>query len=505
MHPSRSSLSFLAAFALLAAPAQAQWSAASLTAPRQEAASAVLGQKAYFAGGRFGATRSHVVDVYDQASGTWSTTTPLTVARAQLAGAAVGPYVLFAGGTTGASTSSDRIDFLDTGTMIWSTFQLTQARFGLSAVTVGSRVLFAGGATGGPMAAIPSAVVDVYDSALGAPSNPLAWSTTSLQGARGAMGATSIGGLAIFAGGIDGVVAVDTVEVYDSAVGAPTNPLAWSTTTLLGPARAYPATTSVGTRAYFAGGVLDTMNNRSDVVDVYDSAFGAPGDPLAWSTTNLSVARDGMTAIGLGDLVLFAGGATFNGSFAVTDVVDVLVTSTGTWGTSHLSNPRGNMAGAALGNQALFAGGGANPFSGLSTVDVFQCVGATAATYSGDGINADTIAPVAIVLGQPWSAPLTIGHPHGTLGPIQLRMRTGTVNGPNVPSPIGGRLTEPLISGPLLFSASGSHDGVTGDVSTLIVVPKLSLVGLSWAAQYTVLGGGHADLSQAVYGTIGCP
>jgi hypothetical protein len=32
-----------------------------------------------------------------------------------------------------------------------------------------------------------------------------------------------------------------------------------------------------------------------------------------------------------------------------------------------------------------------------------------------------------------------------------------------------------------------------------------SLVGVSWSAQYTGLGGGFEDCSQAVFGTTGCP
>ncbi|MBI3026355.1 MAG: hypothetical protein HYY66_11900, partial [Candidatus Tectomicrobia bacterium] len=36
--------------------------------------------------------------------------------------------------------------------------------------------------------------------------------------------------------------------------------------------------------------------------------------------------------------------------------------------------------------------------------------------------------------------------------------------GPNFTSPAGGRLTELLISGPLLAAMNGSHDGASGGV-----------------------------------------
>jgi hypothetical protein len=50
----------------------------------------------------------------------------------------------------------------------------------------------------------------------------------------------------------------------------------------------------------------------------------------------------------------------------------------------------------------------------------------------------------------------------------------------------------------------GFHDGVSGDVPSQMIPDRISLVGVPWAAQYTVLGGGFADLSQAVFGIVGC-
>ena len=142
------------------------------------------------------------------------------------------------------------------------------------------------------------------------------------------------------------------------------------------------------------------------------------------------------------------------------------------------------------------------------TYDVFlrdrQCASATSAIFSGDGINADTIAPLNAVMGSSWSASLTLGHPHGAGGPLSLKVRSTTINGPNFSSPIGGRLTEVLIAGPFLATIPGSHDGVTGDIAPQQIPANGSLVGLSWAAQYTVAGGGFADLSQAVLGVVGC-
>ncbi len=165
---------------------------------------------------------------------------------------------------------------------------------------------------------------------------------------------------------------------------------------------------------------------------------------------------------------------------------------------------------SADGRHVAFESSAANLVSGDTNGDddVFvrdRCGSATSATFSGDGINADMIAPVNAILGSSWSAPLTLGHPHGAGGPLLLKVRSATFNGPNFPSPIGGRLTEVLIAGQFLATIGGSHDGTTGGIAPQSIPDDASLVGVPWAAQYTVLGGGFGDYSQAVFGTVGCP
>ncbi len=66
-----------------------------------------------------------------------------------------------------------------------------------------------------------------------------------------------------------------------------------------------------------------------------------------------------------------------------------------------------------------------------------------------------TRSPVNAVLGASWSASLTIGHLHGAMGPLSLKIRSSTVNGPNFFSPLGGRLTEVLVGSSA--SPSGSR------------------------------------------------
>ena len=82
-----------------------------------------------------------------------------------------------------------------------------------------------------------------------------------------------------------------------------------------------------------------------------------------------------------------------------------------------------------------------------------------------------------------------------------LKVRTSTINGPNFPAPVGGRLTEVLVGGHFLASLPGSHNGTTGSFPAQSV--PVSLCNVAWAAQSTVVGGGFADLSTAMYGTVG--
>ncbi|HEX6882281.1 MAG TPA: hypothetical protein VF530_02810 [Planctomycetota bacterium] len=487
-------LSLTVVLALGADPLHAQWSQEALSVSRKAMASTSDGQRVYFAGGRrapYDSVRYVRVDIFDTATQTWSQTS-LSVGRSEFAATAVGPYVLFAGGSRSATSVSAVVDVLDTRDMSWSATTLSQARSVLAATTVGTKAFFAGGNAGGFFSAVPSDVVDVYDSAKGAPWESAAWSTAQLSVARGQMAAASVGNLALFAGGIDATSPLATVDIYDDSTGT------WSTATL-SQARhleQYAAATAGG-RVFFGGGAVDPTPTLSDVVDVFDSAADT------WSTLTLSVPRASLAVEAVGDLVLFGGGIVLNPGFDSTDVVEVLQASTLTWlPQSRLSLKRHNLAAAAAGDQVLF-GGGDELGNVVTVVDVLTCPSATSAVYAGRGLNADTIAPVDMVLGEPWSAPLTIGHGHGTGGLLMLEVRTAILDPLRSVLPVGRRRTERLITGALLFSATGSHDGSTGDVPAIPIPLDLALVGASWAAQYQVVGGGHVDLSQAVHGIVG--
>jgi uncharacterized protein YkvS len=147
------------------------------------------------AGGSNAHVASNAVDLYNSATGTWSTA-QLSVARSGLAAASVGNVALFAGGWTGAGSAllcrqiggegkgvdgcmrveclrvlqcccsvcpeiacslmrataggvaSNAVDLYNGATGTWSTAQLSVARWGLAAASVGNVAIFAGGTTG---------------------------------------------------------------------------------------------------------------------------------------------------------------------------------------------------------------------------------------------------------------------------------------------------------------------------------------------------------------------
>src|SRR3954466_5568130 len=76
-----------------------------------------------------------------------------------------------------------------------------------------------------------------------------------------------------------------------------------------------------------------------------------------WTTATLSQAREDLAATSVGNLVIFAGGATGTGSSAVVDIYD---DSTHLWTTAMLSQARGGLTATSVGTKAFFAGGSAN-------------------------------------------------------------------------------------------------------------------------------------------------
>jgi hypothetical protein len=102
---------------------------------------------------------------------------------------------------------SSVVDIYNTTTSTWVSSSLSQPRSNLAATSIRNLALFAGGFTGVGISEkvvyYPqgnySAVVNIYDSVSGK------WTIASLSQARANLTATTVGNLALFAGGQDGV------------------------------------------------------------------------------------------------------------------------------------------------------------------------------------------------------------------------------------------------------------------------------------------------------------
>ncbi|MCP3920390.1 MAG: hypothetical protein GY711_33095 [bacterium] len=180
------------------------------------------------------------------------------------------------------------------------------------------------------------------------------WTTGALSVARAELAATSIGTRAFFAGGKTTNPIYAVVDIYDA------HARTWSTASL-STARFRLAATSANGRAFFAGG----RNWAGPVsrVDIFDDATDT------WTTAELSQGRDQLAAASASGKVLFAGGRISTGAPA--SRVDIYDSQTGTWTTHELSVARSAPAATAVGSLVLFAGGDAGGGFG-DQVDVYD-------------------------------------------------------------------------------------------------------------------------------------
>ena len=186
---------------------------ATLSEARRSVAAVGVGDLALFAGGDANGSRTDTVDIYNAVSREWTTAT-LSVARNAISVGSVGDTAIFAGGVRYnpaidpdmSTYFSDAVDLYDSASGTWTTATLSRARVWMATVTVGDLVLLGGGSYWDPHV-VASDIVDVYDASNGT------WSTMSLPSAAGDdLTGLSVGGLALFADD-------DTVDVYDPAAG----------------------------------------------------------------------------------------------------------------------------------------------------------------------------------------------------------------------------------------------------------------------------------------------
>jgi hypothetical protein len=200
----------------------------------------------------------------------------------------------------------------------------------------GNKIVYAGGWNGVYCQMYyykSSSAVDIYDR------TSQTWTTARLSKSRGDIAAATLGNKIFFAGGVnwdnyqsqqwDG--SCDDVDIYDASNNT------WSVAHL-SKSRESISAVVIGNKVIFAGGTYFTksslvpnpVSNASDVVDIYDAFTDS------WSAAKLSVARTYISAVTIGTNVYFAGGS--GGNTENLNVVDVFNSTTNTWSTSTLSD-----------------------------------------------------------------------------------------------------------------------------------------------------------------------
>jgi N-acetylneuraminic acid mutarotase len=266
-------------------------------------------EKVFVAGGA-GTSVLASAELYEPASGTWSSAGSLTTARhSHTATLLPTGKVLVVGGESSGFSVLASAELYDPATGTWSsTGSLATARRYHTATLLTSgpnagKVLVAGGATGTASSRLASA--ELYDPATGT------WSSTgSLATARRNHTATLLtsgpnAGKVLVAGGEGSTGTLASAELYDSATGT------WSSTGSLATARRnHTATLLPNGKVLVAGGWSGSSMLAS--AELYDPATGT------WSSTgSLATARQSHTATLLATgQVLVAGGSGSSGALS---------------------------------------------------------------------------------------------------------------------------------------------------------------------------------------------
>ena len=325
-----------AALSLGAAPAlHGQWTTFTLPTPRDGVGVAAGNGKVYFAGGAdpvtFAAT--DVIDVYDEATGTW---TVLTMPSAQSFGveAAVVGDKLCVGAGLGPGFTPGDVHIYDTVGGGWTTKTLSPARLDTAFVAAGPFLVIAGGfdSTFGPMW---FDAVDIYDSISGT------WSTATLPTKASEIAGVHDGfGSVLLAGGRD-MTAFFTDTVQEVVA-----PIAMTSTFgTLSDTRTAISAAKLGDKIYFVGG-LDNLSQASVVVDIYDTLGGM------WTTDTLPFGIVSGSAAVVGNTMIVPPG------FGSTDGYFIDGTSGAITPTTMPFGATGGLTATASDTAAYLAGGG---------------------------------------------------------------------------------------------------------------------------------------------------
>ncbi len=321
--------------------ADGQWSAVSTLTPRLRYAVTTVGSKVLIAGGekyvggREGIAYFVQVDIYDSATGNWSSAT-LAEPRSGMVAATVGSKALLYG-RRGGLDYVDTVDIYDSESDTWSVTHLPDVVNLPAMFTVRDQVIVLG------TPKTPGAdIANVYDTTTDT------WTSTQLPDRPIDPIALVAGDVALVGTGAGG--AWDTLDLFDATTRQ------WSTVKL-SQARSSPSTAIAGSLILIAGGSTD--GRPSDVVDIYDAST------RSLTSAHLSEARIvGTSAVANGH-VIFAGGSNkhmekVDNSFVerggASDVVDIFTVVTGEWSVSRMPHSAYQPQAVAVGTHALFAG-----------------------------------------------------------------------------------------------------------------------------------------------------
>jgi hypothetical protein len=183
------------------------------------------------------------------------------------------------------------------------------------------------------------------------------WTQTYLSEAKWDMGSASLGSKAWFAGGyIESGSETSQVEVYDVSTGQ------WNIEYNLSVARGTSVGIACGSKVFFAGGTPPPIST----VDIFDTVSGT------WTVESLSSPRYFPAAICYGSKVFFAGGFQPDG-YNTSDIIDIYDIQTGTWVVETLSQNRAGFAYAVVGDLIIFAGGWITLDETTDLVEIYNC------------------------------------------------------------------------------------------------------------------------------------
>jgi hypothetical protein len=234
-----------------------------LSKARTNISAVTAGSKIIFAGGYEGflpngnRIGSDVIDIYDTQSKIWSVE-KLSIARGEMASAVVGNKVIFAGGRSG-DEASDAVDIYDITTENWSQEKLSIPTFGMAVAVAEDKVFFAGGFDANPKDNPDYFVrkyIDIYDTKTDS------WSLDSLSEAKAFAGGVSSGDKLFFAGGSKGLEQSKIVDIYNWKTNV------WSIDSLSEP-RSFTNYNCVSlcNQVYFVGG--DCINMSAFLVGIF--------------------------------------------------------------------------------------------------------------------------------------------------------------------------------------------------------------------------------------------